>query len=472
MKDDNAKWYRTGAVAKMLGSSPHKIRELARVGLIESQLRNGYRYIPEHALARLRDEGLPPMPASMDLGETAAQEDHQADGTERLGARPAARTRLTQELFAEPSPQLAHSKERVIRLQHAVEAKRLQQQSRDIDNAAKAERARAQEAQRVQSWRDGNIRRAVERVPAELCADVCSRIEDLLNRVPACANVTTKVDEIIDSSLRPIRRREEQERALVAHRTRIADAVRRISLPYAGTRDEWAEAGELALTALGQSLPVEATDRQLQNAMDEAIRPIVERIKRRQAEKERRDQETAHKCEIERIVAWLGLTMPYGANQEDTAQAEQRVRLALERLPLTADSTAMWAARDREIAPIKAAIEQRREAQRQKEATERDQKRQQRETENDQERQRLQAASRLDSLLSDAVERRLLKLERDTIEFESDSDLYDLRDKVTRKIRPILIREIVQAPATSEKQLRERIAHLVDAHHGQFCEED
>jgi hypothetical protein len=206
--------------------------------------------------------------------------------------------------------------------------------------------------------------------------------------------------------------------------------------------------------------------------MDEAIRPIVERIKRRQAEKERRDQETAHKCEIERIVAWLGLTMPYGANQEDTAQAEQRVRLALERLPLTADSTAMWAARDREIAPIKAAIEQRREAQRQKEATERDQKRQQRETENDQERQRLQAASRLDSLLSDAVERRLLKLERDTIEFESDSDLYDLRDKVTRKIRPILIREIVQAPATSEKQLRERIAHLVDAHHGQFCEED
>src|ERR1039458_3045692 len=100
MKDDNEKWYRTGAIAKMLGSSPHKIRELARVGLIESQLRNGYRYISEGELQRATHYRPPPMPASMDLEESAAHEDNQAVVTERPDTRPATRTRLTQELYA------------------------------------------------------------------------------------------------------------------------------------------------------------------------------------------------------------------------------------------------------------------------------------------------------------------------------------------------------------------------------------
>ena len=46
MNAENENWYRAGAVAKMLDTSPHTIRELSRAGLIQSKVLNGYRYIP------------------------------------------------------------------------------------------------------------------------------------------------------------------------------------------------------------------------------------------------------------------------------------------------------------------------------------------------------------------------------------------------------------------------------------------
>ena len=467
MKDDNEKWYRTGAIAKMLGSSPHKIRELARVGLIESQLRNGYRYISEGELQRLRDEGLPPMPASMDLEESAAHEDNQAVVTERPDTRPATRTRLTQELYAEASPQLARSKEKVLRLQHTVEAKRLEQQSAEIDNAARAERTRAQEAQRVQAWRDGHIRRAAAAVPGELCADVCAKVERLLNTVPPCTEVARQVNEIIEAALHPIRQREEQARALDSHKKRIARAVQSINLPYGASSDEPEEARELALTALTQSLPMEATDRQLRNAVEDAIRPVMERINRRQAEKKRRDQEAARKYEIGQILALLPLSMLYSdATPEESAQAKQQVRVALEQVSPTAPSSELNAAKDKVLAAIKAAIQQRQEAQRQRESAERDRDRQQRQAERDRDQQQRQAENRLDSIpLCQAVEKRLLK----TVESDTEYDRLVLRNEVTQKIRPMLVSEIMEAPAISEGRLRERIAHLVDEHWEECC---
>ncbi|HMD70619.1 MAG TPA: hypothetical protein VKF41_04715, partial [Bryobacteraceae bacterium] len=330
-------WFRTGAIARELGTSSHKIRALARAGLIESELRNGYRYVPERELDRLRDEGLPPMPASIDLEERDGEE-QQAGATERPDIRSPARSRLAQELYAEPSRQLVQSKEKVIRLQHSLQAKRLIHESCEMDKAAREERARAREAQRVQDWRDGHIRRAVERLPAEVCADVCARIEDLLNRVPACADVRGKVDELIEAVLRPIWRREDQERALAAHRKRIADAVGRISLPYGATSDEREEARELGVVALTQT-PVGGSDRQFRRALEDAILPIVERINQRQAEKERQGQEVSYKSRIDSIVSWLPLGMPSGATSDEVEDARRVVCAALSQLPTTASGS-------------------------------------------------------------------------------------------------------------------------------------
>jgi hypothetical protein len=228
------KWYRTGAVADETGISQYKLRALSKGGLIESRFSNGMLYIPGAEVARLKTNGPPPMPAKVCDEPPGSQGHRDADDDEldRLPVRRAAssapaRSRRAEELYAAPSRQLAKSKERVIRLEHTVEAKRLQQQGREIDRLAEEERARADEARLMKQWRDGYIRRALEKVPGELCADTCATIEALLERVPPGSNVTPKVDEIIQKALQPIRRREDQARAVDEAMSHLHSGARR-----------------------------------------------------------------------------------------------------------------------------------------------------------------------------------------------------------------------------------------------------
>src|SRR5262249_16202315 len=142
----NEKWYRTGTVAEETGISAYKIRTLVRHGLIESQSNNGMLYIPETAVEHLKQQGARAMPARSVEGRGEVYADDEADEAAVQVVAPrrtTPRNRLTEDLYAEPSVQLAKSKERVIRLEHTIEVKRLQQQSREIDRLAKEERARA-----------------------------------------------------------------------------------------------------------------------------------------------------------------------------------------------------------------------------------------------------------------------------------------------------------------------------------------
>jgi hypothetical protein len=141
------RWYRTGAVAEETGISQYKLRALAKEGLIESRSSNGMLYIAGSTVERLKRDGPPAMPAPAvdDQLEPPISDDEPeygqaGDGNrERPGLRPITSSRLTQEFYTAPSRQLAKSKEKVTRLEHTVDAKR-QQQSREIDAAAKEER--------------------------------------------------------------------------------------------------------------------------------------------------------------------------------------------------------------------------------------------------------------------------------------------------------------------------------------------
>jgi hypothetical protein len=357
---------------------------------------------------------------------------------------------------------LAKSKERVIRLEHAAEAKRLRREMRESDRAAKEKQARAREAQRIQEWRDGHIRRAVERVPAEVCSDVCRKVNGLLDSVPDCADIGVKVDEIIEAVLRPIRQREQEARALDAHRQRIARAVQSISLPYGATTDDREEARDAALASLTQLLQPAASDRELRINLEGAIRPVLERINRRQADAERKRLEANHKSSIDQTIALLPFEFLYmDATDEERAQAKTQVRAALEQLPPTASGADLNRAKQEALAPLKAAIRQRKERREQEQQQAREKERQQR-----------VAASRADSLLSASVETTLRELEEhDAISFDGSWDLRDVRDKLAQKIRPAIIGAIDRNPAITDAQIRRRIGNLVDRRYKEFCDE-
>lgn len=484
-------WFRTGAVAKMLGTSPHRIRELARASVIDSQVRNGYRYIPGSEVERLKKEGLPPMPASTDIDDTPGAE-------QEAPARPA-RGRHTQELYGEPSHQLVASKEKVIRLEHAADAQKIKREMRERDRAQKEQQALIRQAEQERRWRDQCKRQATEVLPAEAIPDACAKIDALLDSVPPCSHVSGKVAEIIESVLRPYREREEQARALRAHQHRVARAVQSISLPYAATSAESEEARDLGLTALG-TLPVGTHEYQLRRRLEAAILPVVDRINRRRAVEsltlpsgatsgerqqarelamaglaglpegasdrqlqaaveqsilrlvdriKQRNAEAQHRSRIDQRIAFIRFSFVFAATPEERNQLEAVVRSALEQLPPTASSSELEVAERRALAPIEAAIQRRKETEHQKSS----------------------ARTYLTYALSRYVETRLKTLEEHgDISYESAYDRFRLHEKVMEKIRPVITQDIDAASIElSHTAIEKRVSELVDKHYRDFC---
>jgi hypothetical protein len=490
------KWYRTGAVADETGISQYKLRVLAKHGLIESRSSNGMLYIPGGVVERLKANGPPPMPARIAEGLGVPQSDgsnpdgeqaHSLVTARRAASAAPLRNRLTEELYADPSPQLAKSKEKVIRLEHSIEAKRLQQKSREIDRLDMEERARAREARMVQEWRHGHIRRVLETVPGEMCADTCASVEELLDRVPPMSNVTARVDEIIHIALRPIRRREHQARAVdqamsqlrsgarseleTALRSKAMEAIlqlpehasaadmssaartivstanaaldhhqrieREVSqlwvpLPSGGSPDDREEAQHLACQAL-RHLPLGASERQFKATLESAIAPVVSRIESRQAQEDRERQERDHQSRIDRKVSYLSL--PWGATAEERATAERRVRAALEQLPPTASEAEVDAQKERQLVPIKAAIDGRQAAQ----------------------QITADAERKADSAMSSVAE----YLE-EYFDYDSPSAVYDDAREIKGLLRPQLVRLIQTGKLKSETHIERWLRNQVE----------
>lgn len=420
---NDERWFRTGTVARQLEVSQYRIRELAKAGVIESRMKNGCIYISDREVERLRTAGLPAMPANVEIVEAdeANDEDQQAPSQVPQADARQPRSRVPQELYAEPSRQLVRKNEAVIGARLSVEEKRYKQEERDLVEAAAQRRAQAREAQMRQRWRDRLIERVMQRVPSESCAATCARVDELLEKVPPCSDVTGKVDQIIETALRPVRRRQEQNRAIeealrlldqtvredallkMAARSEVEDALRHLpnhanypemraaadaavaqvnavvshrkkiereseiplfGLPLGATSEEVEEARGLARAALmnPQLLPVGASDRQFRKVLDDAISPVVAQVNRRQAEQERQRQEASRRSAIDQTVSFVFLALPIEATSEEVAQAETKLRLALEQLPSNSGDREWEAATESVLGPIKAAIKKRRDA--------------------------------------------------------------------------------------------------------------
>lgn len=369
------------------------------------------------------------MPANLDQQEEASEsEDSPSD------ARPAHRSRLTQELYGEPSAELTKSKEGVIRLEHTLQRKLMSQQIRQMDDAAAEEQTRTQEAARIRAWREPYIRLAVTKVPAEACAEVCARINSLLDSVPPFTDVTAQVVELIQIALRPIRKREAGARALEEHAKKLSAAVESIRLPPGASFAEVEEARELARAALA-NLPAGCSDYQLRTTAETAIRPIADRIAARKAREQQQlaEEQQRRADEMRR-------------SQEGFFEAAHKAQLA--------DAEIAKAIFRSQRAPIGYA-EMGHEIQKRI----------------DDLNSLANATRRADSLLPH-VTTHLEQLEDDgTITFEDDPDFCELRDKVTRKIRPLVVERIASNPSLRDFEIKAMIENLVDEHYGEFCDD-
>jgi hypothetical protein len=146
------------------------------------------------------------------------------------------------------------------------------------------------------------------------------------------------------------------------HAEKIRVACMRVTLPFGSRGEDREEARDLMGRAL-RNLELGASDRQFQEAAKNAIAPVVKRIETRNAQEERKRLPRNHQSRIDSKTAYLFFAI-FGATAEEKETARRRVRGALERLPTTASDREVDAEIEKQLAPIKAAIQAREQAER------------------------------------------------------------------------------------------------------------
>jgi hypothetical protein len=188
----------------------------------------------------------------------------------------------------------------------------------------------------------------------------------------------------------------------------------------------------LACQAL-RHLPLGASERQFKATLESAIAPVVSRIESRQAQEDRERQERDHQSRIDRKVSYLSL--PWGATAEERATAERRVRAALEQLPPTASEAEVDAQKERQLVPIKAAIDGRQAAQ----------------------QITADAERKADSAMSSVAE----YLE-EYFDYDSPSAVYDDAREIKGLLRPQLVRLIQTGKLKSETHIERWLRNQVE----------
>jgi hypothetical protein len=440
-------WYRTGAVAKMLGTSPHRIRALAQAGVIESRLENNFTYIPKREVERLQAEGLPPLPATAEFSEDESSDDEESPAIPAESARRPLRSRHD-ELYSEPSPDLAKSKEAVIKLEHSAAAQQLRREMRKTARVEREEDARAREDQEERQWRAVYLRLVVHSLPAEVCADACGQVTRLLDSVPTGTDLHQRVAEIIDAVQRPIRERQARERDHAAHVERIETFLHsiRVSSSLHETKDDRDEARERARAALAV-LPVGSTEHKMRTTADTAIEPVRERIRRKEGEQE-------HKWRVQRALASMNIP---GANWSELEEARELAGDAVAAMPVGSSERQL---RDKVAEAIQRVVE-----------------RSGRRVAEEEGRRKAEARKFQIQLflfhLNSRIDDRLQELERaGRVFFDDYFDRQRVAGSVEKKIEPLLRAEIERNPQLSDADLQGRIARLVDEHYLEFCDDD
>ncbi|MGA2186752.1 MAG: helix-turn-helix domain-containing protein [Bryobacteraceae bacterium] len=446
-------YFRTGQAAKQLGVSSYRIRRLCEAGEITAEITDGQQYkIPASEIVRLQREGLPEVPVELDDNPDDFQ------GTPHSGTDSGD---VPDGLLAAPSAELIGAAEEVKIVESRLQKRRIEKEAEEVEDwfrdrdrrqaalqAAERRKAEAAQAeQRRRKWIDSWIQYALNSrpydAPRETELDLHQAVQTALaSAQPDQPRYTTQrlVDAAVERALRPWRRKTEIRKA-------IESAIR--SLPWEiNDHSEWALLKNRALEAAAAAinkLQAEATGSEMRAAATLAVEPVA--------------REYAHWQTCHQLAAWVTLG---GGTTEEVQEARHAVAESLAQLPVGTPQKQLEKTREATLEPFHAAIQRRKAETQQRD----DQARQEREKA----RQRADAERRVGWRLSH-VGVCLQKLEQEGgIEFDDFSDQWELQNKLRERIRAILVEEVLENGAMSDRAIDKRVEKLIDKHLAEFLE--
>ncbi|MDP3000211.1 MAG: helix-turn-helix domain-containing protein [Bryobacterales bacterium] len=462
--------YRTGQLARALGVSSYQIRRLAETGSIEAEYSGKQWRIPARELERLRRDGVPEIPANTGEAQSPLPRPKPASASPAPG------------LVAEPSPDVvaAHEEADITAQQveirrHKVEGLKLHKEAVELGDFFRARRLdREQAAADQQAWVDTQAR--AERAQQEAIRAEQRRREWMNGWLAfaldapntrwrwewSAARGQVEVEAAIHDEVLPILEKTSSDEPDHVVKPLVLAAVERVIgrwqrgnetqqiltsagtdwLPYAarGTRTElsiWQVRSIEAADAAMRGLRADASIEELRCVAKAAAGKIV--------------AEFGHIQTCEKLVSDLRAQIQ-GATADELEAAQKEVRTALAGLPLTASQHDRERARDGAIAGLRQRIAARaagREAEQARIAAE----------EARQSEARLKLTNLLSLVYEDIGDKLVFEGFRDGF-----FDRWNSAEKLERKIRPLLLQELLHDADLSAAQIGKRVSALVDAH--------
>jgi hypothetical protein len=413
-------YYRSGQAARLWGISSHLVRRLCEAGQIEAELTDGGQWkIPHSEVERIRKEGIPEIPSSIEQDGVEDEEEAAVD------ISPGGH------LLAPPSDLVVTSAEEVIVAENRLKKLRIdkdteetrdwfrERQRVDEETEYREQQTELERAARVQAdhdrvvWQDSWLAIALLSLPREAPAEfrlvIRQTVADALDSLgPRHSRqvIEPLVNAAVAKALRPWNQTKETERAI----ERSCDV-----LPW-GAKNSlsptiWQNRALDVATGAIRKLPLDSTFNEKLRAGSAAVRQITAEF----------DDDELRRKTLSDAYLW-------NVDPEERENAKQAVRRRVEGLPVGTLAAVMERERDQALAPFRA-------AKRRKE--------------------------RVDLAIGQ-VRTYLERLHRmGETEFETTWDVWNFAKTVEKRIRAVLMEEMQNDDLTDD-ELSELIEELVD----------
>lgn len=341
----NDVFYSTGQAAHQLGGvSQARIRALCQSGAIAAETTPGGQWrISDAEIARLRTEGLPPVPRATPATESSAVSPTATNGHARTHPR----------LLSNPSPDAIAAADKTVVLENQVKALHLTREKeqtldwfRERENIrAAAHREARQRSAEIEAlrerkewldeWLDFALRSVPADAPREFALSVQETVEETLGRLdPEQPRhvVQRLVLAAVDKALRPWRRSKETEKAIEEARNQLPCWAKEHRM------SDWELRAVQAATDAIAQLRNEATSEEMRAVAIQAGKQVA------------KEYEHGEACR------WLmdSIVLP-GGTVADYRAAQQAVKDGLDKLPVGASQVELEKSRETTLAPFRAA---------------------------------------------------------------------------------------------------------------------
>jgi excisionase family DNA binding protein len=199
-------YYRTGQVAEALGISEHLVRRLIECGLLEAERTpGGQNRVPLSEVERLKQEGIPPIPASpeWDDSDLDSEPEEEEDQKRRLLGPPSNRVVSSAEDVVVDENQL-----KKLKIRREMEETRdwfRQRKKLNAHQRVEEQRAAAEQATRVEAdrqrkaWQDTLVAKALLELPSNIPADTYFEVQRYLEEVLSILGPQTPRDVVARS---------------------------------------------------------------------------------------------------------------------------------------------------------------------------------------------------------------------------------------------------------------------------------